>query len=547
MAQLRPLNITDMTGGLNLRADAYSLAENESPEMLNVDPDPRGGVRSRRRWTNFALPDSSPLSMHLWRRRTGGSILVTAANNGHMYQIAATRPGDPTSPPTMTQVLVGAASVGCNASIHGAQFVEWTDKLYIACGRTGFGHRWSGSGSAVALAANGPTWQNDYTAPVGGHFPRAEHATTYGAYMVTANTQENGFEYPNRVRFSHPNNPENWAELDFIDIEAGGSHITGLVAFSDHVVVFKTASVWAIYGHDADTFTPVNLSPDAGAPHRKAIALATDSVFFYSHPLGVLEYMPDRGVAEVSAQLRPIFDSGELNPTALGTVALGWLGRRLWFGAPYQRGGATPSYPKTVFVYDPQLSAWTAYQGGVGDGSPEAPSPGTKGLSLFATGESSAADPLLLAYHPDGAIVEVDSRSEEDIDYIFAYTIAPETVYATRWLHAGWPALRKSWRRPDYIVSELPADYALDVDVRRDYDEAHERSTHTVTVATDGEATWGEFVWGDGTTYGMAAEGARIMRGGSIGLARSVQLVFRSSDQWQLNQIIMKFRARRFR
>ncbi len=50
---LHPLNLADFTGGLNLRADAFELKDNESPEMLNVDVDPRGGVRSRRGWVRY--------------------------------------------------------------------------------------------------------------------------------------------------------------------------------------------------------------------------------------------------------------------------------------------------------------------------------------------------------------------------------------------------------------------------------------------------------------------------------------------------------------
>ena len=33
----------DFTGGLNLRADQFNLGVSESPTLLNVDVDPRGG------------------------------------------------------------------------------------------------------------------------------------------------------------------------------------------------------------------------------------------------------------------------------------------------------------------------------------------------------------------------------------------------------------------------------------------------------------------------------------------------------------------------
>jgi len=39
--------LEDFSGGLNLRSDQFNLAPNESPDMLNVDVDPRGGIKMR--------------------------------------------------------------------------------------------------------------------------------------------------------------------------------------------------------------------------------------------------------------------------------------------------------------------------------------------------------------------------------------------------------------------------------------------------------------------------------------------------------------------
>ena len=47
MSRLLTDRYDDFTGGLNLRADQFQLAKNESPDMLNVEIDPRGGVFSR--------------------------------------------------------------------------------------------------------------------------------------------------------------------------------------------------------------------------------------------------------------------------------------------------------------------------------------------------------------------------------------------------------------------------------------------------------------------------------------------------------------------
>ena len=47
MAGLNIVELSDFTGGLNFRADQFQLSSFESPDMLNVEIDPRGGVFSR--------------------------------------------------------------------------------------------------------------------------------------------------------------------------------------------------------------------------------------------------------------------------------------------------------------------------------------------------------------------------------------------------------------------------------------------------------------------------------------------------------------------
>ena len=39
--------LESFSGGLNFRADQFDLAVNESPDLLNVTVDPRGGVQLR--------------------------------------------------------------------------------------------------------------------------------------------------------------------------------------------------------------------------------------------------------------------------------------------------------------------------------------------------------------------------------------------------------------------------------------------------------------------------------------------------------------------
>jgi hypothetical protein len=47
MPQILVERYDDFTGGLNFRADQFQLSKSESPDMLNVEIDPRGGLFSR--------------------------------------------------------------------------------------------------------------------------------------------------------------------------------------------------------------------------------------------------------------------------------------------------------------------------------------------------------------------------------------------------------------------------------------------------------------------------------------------------------------------
>jgi hypothetical protein len=273
-----------------------------------------------------------------------------------------------------------------------------------------------------------------------------------------------------------------------------------------------------------------------GAVHRNAICVSDTSAYFYSHPNGIHEYKPGEGVREISAQLRPIIDSGQLNKDALSKMYLGFLNRRLWWGCPYDIN-VTATDTRSVFVYDPSLGAWTLYTDADGDG-----------LGPFATGGNQGDGALLLAAHRVHSYVLAVEASAIAIDTIDAAVGFP-TVYATRWLHADWPSLRKSWRRADYVVSEEATTWTLNVGVFRDYDESAAKSSHVVSVSTGGSAgAWGTGLWGTGT-WGGAPRGAHIERGGSVGLAKAIQLKFSGQvgKPWGLNAVICKFRPRRFK
>jgi len=533
--RLQPLNLSDFTGGLNLRSDPFQIAENESPDMLNVEVDPSGGVRSRRGWTRWnttAITGGTwdPRAMHVWEQ-SSGVHRVLLANDGDVYAATAG---------TFAVLSNGVGNLVADAAPHGAAFAEWGDTIYIACGSDNQAASWSGTGSATLLAASGPTWQNDKTAPIGGYFPQADLAVTHVNYMFVAGTEEDGTKYPNRVRFSHPNAPTDWAELDYVDILDGGGRITALVSFQDHLLIFKQNSVWALYGYDDTNFQLVNVTQSLGAWSAQTVATSGQGAYFFSWPEGVYEYRPSEGIFERSVQLKPIFRDGSFNPSALDETWLGYINNRLWFGAPYSTLTSADT-AKVVFVWDPLLDAWTKFQ-----------CPNGCALGPFGQGHGGLGEFPLAAHREVAFVVSLDETASA-LDDLNGTPTGFSTLYATRWLDAGWPTSKKSWRRPDFVVREASAQYDLQVDVYRDYDESDLDSSYVITVDTGSSGvTWNDGVtlWGAaGVTYGRAPSGSRVTRGRTIGLARSVQVQFRGEvgKVWAVNAAVMKYIMRRFR
>jgi len=88
MTRLSLLRTDDFTGGLNLRADPFQLGRTESPDLLNVDIDPRGGLTVRGGMTklntsaisSIANGSFTPKALYAWDNVTP-QVLLSANNN----------------------------------------------------------------------------------------------------------------------------------------------------------------------------------------------------------------------------------------------------------------------------------------------------------------------------------------------------------------------------------------------------------------------------------------------------------------------------------
>lgn len=526
----------DFTGGLNLRADQFQLARNESPDMLNIEIDPRGGVFTRgamREINTTAIPYSTtwnPQKLYSFSGATPNLMLTTDnrvfKSTGGNFTVLESSAGVPVVP----------------QQEHGACFAQWGNTLYMCMGTSGNGgYKWTSSATyATALTASGTNphdWQA-YGSPIGGKMPTAQHLIVHANKMFAANTFENGVAFPNRLRWSHESLPEDWMIDDYIDFEGGGQGITGLAVVAGQLVVFKPNSIYIVYGYETADFQVVQLSTTLGCGSHDWIATSETGVFFYSHPNG-LYYYNGTTVVDLFENIKPIYPLGYINDGADNAISVSYVNRRVWVSLPYSKVTSV-SNPTISFVYDPTIGkgSWVSHQTADGYGP-------IGGVNFTPTGGVAGAYMI----HPtQPRVLKVDVYDEEK-DLINGTEQSFASYYRTGWVDGRSYSQKKMFRRPDFVVKQADTSRVINIKVYHNYEEAlgNERKTFNLTLPASARGMlWGGGHWGAGQ-WGIVAEGAQLMRGSNLGLARSVQLLFTGPIglSWGIDSISYKFNARK--
>ena len=579
MTRLQELGFTDFTGGLNVRDQrSFQIADNESPQMLNMRADERLGIYTRkgmRRW------NATPVTTGTWNPRNGyehdyaddtNAVFVTNEQGIWVAENSS----------TFTQLeYVPTNPVGCNADPHLADFASWGDSTYIATGRKvddliagDVPIKYSQGGSVNQLTVLGVgTYNDDYTIPVGGVMPQADYTEPHAGYLFCASVREDEdgggvADYPSRLRWSHPNSPEDWAKADFIDIEVGGGRITGLMSYQDHLLIFKTDSLWALYGYDSDSWQLIKVSPSIGTPSPTATARSPIGCFFYSASgRGDIYRYDGDGLQRISENIEQVVE--EVPTNRYKDVWMGWASDVLLVSLPWiaywDPLGGVSSVNNSLFMWDPYT----------GNGSWEMHRPAKGNIGPIIERSDSLFEPSLLVLF--GSDVEacllqigaVDAPNDF-IDDLTTPTPFP-TRYATNWKFAGTPELRKHWMRPRYIIRNPTTSVAILVQIYRDYDESAARRNHQLLIEADGTYFWRDlgyddpagdgFDWaqddgettpaGRGGVWSGSTKGGRIIRGKSFGIARSVQVAFSTAPltpgkEWGIDAVVLKHIDRRF-
>lgn len=511
---IQSVALRNFTGGLNLRADQFQLDASETPDALNVDMDPRGGVRLRKGVEVHTVTNTGGFPVHSlgqFRDETVGFQLLAGYDKTIKYF------GGSSGTVVSNQTVDTPFS---NATFKSATYIQnGVDKPI----------RWTG----VTATRLNQAWSEDIGAPTTGNMPVGRSVVSHNGHVFVANTLELAVRYPNRIRFSHINQPESFRSMDYIDIDPGvdGDGIVAIVPFQDHLVVFKERSSYVLYGFDADSFQVQNMSREVGLVGPNAVTVTPQGVYFFAHESGMMAWQ-GKGLSWKFDKIIPAMDGNDIRRDRLDTVCMGWVENRVWLSVPWE------TTDRRVFVYDPSLSkegSWTAYELMVGPV-----------MGIIEAG-AVAAD-------MGGSVL----RLEVDDQPYDSFTVpATQTHigshYVTPWIDAGEVAIRKRWRRPWFVFLGETNDQ-IEIGVYTDYNGASRRKTFFESVAAQGEASYWDdptIKWDDpGLVWGGDGNLHQIERGSTLGLAHSVQLRFRgpeSNASWGLDNITFTFIPRKLR
>jgi hypothetical protein len=377
--------------------------------------------------------------------------------------------------------------------------------------------------------------------------------------MWVANTTESSTSKPSRIRWSHPNNAENWRADDYIDIDVGkdGDEITALMPIGDHLLVCKRDSMYAIYGYDFNSFSVVNISNTVGCVSQEACVNTSTGVAVFDHQLGLHMYSGKGALTWMFSQLWPAMRDDTIPRSKIDKVQMGWVNGRLWIGTPW---ADAPTLDRgTTFVWNPNI-----HQGGSFTRYDLATGPFLTGHMM----ESSCS-----AIYGTNRVIELDQ--EEYWDDFGTGAVVINAYYRTKWFDAGKASMKKRWRRMEAVM-QVDSPYELPVEVHFDFDPQSSKRTFKLSTSTsngdDPEAYWGDdtvratdTVWGDDTDTFATGEGAfafegirgSVDRGAGLGLARSVSLTFGGQVVkqdttstpvfWGVDAIVFKYVPRRIR
>lgn len=214
--------------GLNNKFSNEEIADNESPDCLNVDFDVRGAIVKTKGFTLAKNFGTTQINSIIPFYKTSGSRVFIVSYGTSLVQY------DPvsTTTTTITTTLTGNGLrfTGAIDTVHNV--------LYLVNGNTSDGlMSWDGTTFTKAIAT-GPT---------------GKYIEFYKNRMYICGDPGN----PNRLYMSDLGTPTSWPALNFIDIDDGLGGINGMKQLGDSQIIFKELGVFILKGDSPSNYLVV--------------------------------------------------------------------------------------------------------------------------------------------------------------------------------------------------------------------------------------------------------------------------------------------------
>ena len=514
------------TGGLNLRSDQFNLADNESPDLLNVIVDPRGGIRQRdgvdRRNTTALSADVEGI----WALHTDGGTNHLLVNYG--TKVAYSTTTNFTEFTNITDRTNGTRVYGM--TMNNVAYGVSRDKVSF---------RWNGSVDAdLGVTLDGSA----------GNFPQAQYIAFWNNFAWVANTYESATDYKYRLRWSNANDPEKWTAADYVDIDKGehGDYITGLVAAGDRLLVFKTNSVHAVFGFDSDSFQVVALSNDVGSIGLSSPVSTTYGTFFWYADQGVYVYNGERFVW-LFDKMSPAIDDGRIDNLDTNPPQLAWGNNKLYVSVDWTEGGSTA---RRTLIYDPTIGEGGAWVTSDIDAAP-----------LYAYRPPNSSSTVYGGCVANtGVVIDVEDEQNRTTDrYASSDTTHIASHFVTRWVTGKNAIVKKRWGRPRAVLS-AESTLTLPIQVFKDYDKSAQTTSFDLNIiAKTSDSRWDTAKWDDADedsayvakwdaiAFDLTAD---IVNLPTLGTAKSISMKVSgpsTDNHWEVNALAFTYTPRRLR
>lgn len=264
-----------------------------------------------------------------------------------------------------------------------------------------------------------PPWKwdgEDEVEELGGSPPRGQYTAAHKNYLFMAHTNEN----PSRLYWSDLLTLETWGVLSYIDISPNdGDWITGVLPFSDYLIITKQRSVWVLVGDGPSSFEVRRIHDGIGCIAPRSL-VKMEGVFSFVGTEGV--YFSDLNVPVViTERLKETWDG--LNKRRLNQAASAYYDHKLRIDLP--DGGSTKNNIRIIYdnirkaLY---LQEFLAH------------------ASCYATFIEAGQEVLLYGHSTEGQVSRADTGTTD--------AGAPITMdWGTKWFNFGSSAVEKKVRR----------------------------------------------------------------------------------------------------